>query len=85
MVEAGVGVAPLPSLAWPAVDHPVLTFRKLVAPVIERDLYLIKRVGRDLSPAGRALHRGILSAAQAIRDRAATEWLPPSAASKAHR
>lgn len=74
MVEAGVGVAPLPSLAWPAADHPVLTFRKLVAPVIERDLYLIKRVGRDLSPAGRALHRGILSGAQAIRDRAATGW-----------
>lgn len=74
MVEAGVGVAPLPSLAWPAADHPVLTFRKLVAPVIERDLYLIKRVGRDLSPAGRALHRGILSGAQAIRDRATTGW-----------
>ncbi|MDB5568308.1 MAG: transcriptional regulator [Tardiphaga sp.] len=74
MVEAGVGVAPLPSLAWPAADHPVLTFRKLVAPVIERDLYLIKRAGRDLSPAGRALHRGILSGAQAIRDRAVTGW-----------
>jgi DNA-binding transcriptional LysR family regulator len=36
MVEAGVGVAPLPSLAGPAADHPVLTFRKLVEPVIER-------------------------------------------------
>lgn len=74
MVEAGVGVAPLPSLAWPPADHPVLTFRKLIAPVIERELYLIKRLGRDLSPAGRALHRGILLSAQAIRKHAAKGW-----------
>jgi DNA-binding transcriptional LysR family regulator len=74
MVEAGVGVAPLPSLAWPEAEHPVLTFRKLVAPIIERQLYLIKRIGRDLSPAGRALHRDILSGAQVIRDHAATGW-----------
>jgi DNA-binding transcriptional LysR family regulator len=64
MVEAGVGVAPLPGLAWPASDHPVLTFRRLTAPFIERELYLIKRAGRDLSPAGRALYRAILSGAQ---------------------
>lgn len=74
MVEAGVGVAPLPSLAWPAGDHPVLTFRKLVQPVIERDLYLLRRVGRDLSPAGRALHRGILQAAQTIREQFSAGW-----------
>jgi DNA-binding transcriptional LysR family regulator len=74
MVEAGVGVAPLPGLAWPPVDHPVLTIRKLVAPFIERDLYLLKRIGRDLSPAGRALHRGIMSGAQLIRDSAAKGW-----------
>lgn len=74
MVEAGVGVAPLPGLAWPEADHPLLTFRKLIAPVIERELYLIKRVGRDMSPAGRALHRGILLGAQVFRDRAAIGW-----------
>ena len=49
MVEAGMGVAPLPRLsAWPEAEHPVLTLRKLVAPIIERQLYLIKRIGRDL-------------------------------------
>ena len=64
MVEAGVGVAPLPGLAWPATDHPLLTFRRLTAPLIERDLFLIKKAGRDLSPAGRALYRAILSGAQ---------------------
>ena len=63
MVEAGVGVAPLPGLAWPESDHPILTFRKLTNPVIERELYLIKRGSRDLSPAGRALHRAILTCA----------------------
>jgi DNA-binding transcriptional LysR family regulator len=64
MVEAGVGVAPLPGLAWPATDHPILTFRRLTAPLIERGLFLIKKSGRDLSPAGRALYRAILSGAQ---------------------
>jgi DNA-binding transcriptional LysR family regulator len=69
MVEAGVGVAPLPSLAWPEIDHPALTFRKLVSPVVERQLYLIRRSGREMSPAGRALHRGILSGSQSLRDK----------------
>jgi DNA-binding transcriptional LysR family regulator len=63
MVEAGVGVAPLPSLAWPRSDHPQLTFRPLTAPRVERQLFLIKRAGRDLSPAGRSLHRAILTGA----------------------
>ncbi|MBR1119893.1 LysR family transcriptional regulator [Bradyrhizobium lablabi] len=63
MVEAGVGVAPLPGLAWPDANHPVLTFRKLTGPVIERKLYVIWRSGRELSPAARALHRAILSKA----------------------
>jgi DNA-binding transcriptional LysR family regulator len=63
MVEAGVGVAPLPGLAWPELDHPILTFRKLTNPVIERELYLIRRGGRDLSPSGRALHQAILAGA----------------------
>ena len=64
MVEAGVGVAPLPGLAWPRPDHPVLTFRPLVEPRVERSLFLIRRAGRDLSPAGRSLHRAILAVAR---------------------
>jgi DNA-binding transcriptional LysR family regulator len=63
MVEAGVGVAPLPGLAWPDIDHPILTYRKLTGPVIERKLYVIWRGGRELSPAGRALQRAILAKA----------------------
>ena len=63
MVEAGVGVAPLPGLAWPKADHPTLTIRPLVEPRVERALYLIRRAGRDLSPAGRSLHRAILTGA----------------------
>ncbi len=74
MVEAGVGVAPLPGLALPATDHPVLTFRRLLDPAIERDLYLTRRVGRDLPPAGRALYRGIQLVAQSIRERTAAGW-----------
>ncbi|WP_456743832.1 LysR family transcriptional regulator [Bradyrhizobium sp. USDA 4354] len=74
LVEAGVGVAPLPSLAWPEASHPVLTWRKLVDPVIERELYLIWRIGRDLSPAARALQRGILAGAQTIREQKLADW-----------
>jgi hypothetical protein len=47
----------------------VLTWRKLVEPVIERELYLLWRIGRDLSPAARALQRGILAGVQVIRER----------------
>ncbi len=69
LVEAGVGVAPLPSLAWPRPAIPCSPGAKLVEAVIERELYLIWRIGRDLSPAARALQRGILAGAQAIRER----------------
>ncbi|MBN7118698.1 hypothetical protein ACP87_13320 [Pseudomonas oleovorans] len=31
MVEAGLGIAALPSLAMPAEDHPILVSRPLVA------------------------------------------------------
>ncbi|RKP57755.1 LysR family transcriptional regulator [Pararobbsia silviterrae] len=55
LVEADLGAAPLPGLAWPAPDHPHLTYRPLIEPVVERKLYLIKRPERELSPAAHAL------------------------------
>lgn len=57
LVEAGLGVAPLPGLAWPQPDHPTLTYRPLTEPQVERNLYLVKRPSQDLSPAGQALFR----------------------------
>lgn len=51
MVEAGLGIAALPSLAMPAEDHPILVSRPLVDPVISRTLGLVRRRGSSLSPA----------------------------------
>lgn len=50
MVEAGLGVAALPSLAMPA-DHPVLVGVTLNEPVVSRQIGLISRRGRRLAPA----------------------------------
>ncbi|WP_417662031.1 LysR family transcriptional regulator [Pseudomonas sp.] len=51
MVEAGLGVSALPSLAMPAEDHPILVQRPLVDPVISRTLGLVRKHGSSLSPA----------------------------------
>ncbi|UQY34102.1 LysR family transcriptional regulator [Pseudomonas fulva] len=51
MVEAGLGIAAMPSLAMPAEDHPILVQRPLVDPVISRTLGLVRRHGSSLSPA----------------------------------
>ena len=55
LVEERLGVAPLPSLALPRPDHPTLTYRPLIEPVVERKLYLVKRPERELTPAAHAL------------------------------
>ncbi|MCC4307886.1 LysR family transcriptional regulator [Alcanivorax marinus] len=51
MVKHDIGVAPLPSLAWPSRADPELTVRPLYAPVVQRQLRLIWRSDRSLSPA----------------------------------
>lgn len=54
LVEQGAGVAILPKLtAWRAVASG-LRFRPL-APVIDRELHVLRRPGRELSPATREL------------------------------
>lgn len=56
MVEAGLGVAAVPSLAMPAADHPFLVSVPLVGPVVTRKIGLIRRKGRALSPAAQQLY-----------------------------
>lgn len=53
MVRAGLGVTVLPQLARPAPSEPDLIFRKLVNPVISRNLCLIRRRNEALSPGAR--------------------------------
>lgn len=56
LVEAGLGVAAVPSIAMPGSDHPLLVSVPLVDPVITRRIGLIRRKGRSLSPAAQQLY-----------------------------
>jgi DNA-binding transcriptional LysR family regulator len=55
LVEAGLGVAAVPSMAMPGADHPLLVKVPLVAPIVTRKIGLIRRRGRSLSPAAQQL------------------------------
>ena len=56
LVEAGLGVAAVPSIAMPGADHPLLVSVPLFDPVITRKVGLIRRKGRALSPAAQQLY-----------------------------
>jgi DNA-binding transcriptional LysR family regulator len=56
LVEAGLGVAAVPSLAMPAADHPLLVSVPLIEPIVTRRVGLIRRMGRTLSPAAQQLY-----------------------------
>lgn len=56
LVEAGLGVAAVPSMAMPGADHPLLVSLPLVEPVVTRMVGLIRRRGRSLSPAAQQLY-----------------------------
>lgn len=55
LVEAGLGVAAVPSLAMPSANHPVLVSLPLVEPTVSRKIGLIRRRKRTLSPAAQQL------------------------------
>lgn len=56
LVEAGLGVAAVPSLAMPKRDHPLLVSIPLEEPVVRRVVGLISRRGRSLAPAAQQLY-----------------------------
>ncbi|CAJ0730566.1 LysR family transcriptional regulator [Ralstonia mannitolilytica] len=62
LVEAGLGVAAVPSMAMPGRDHPILTSVPLVEPAVQRRVGIIKRRGRPLTPAAQAFYRTIVEA-----------------------
>ena len=55
LVEAGLGVAAVPSMAMPGPEHPLLVSVPLVEPVVSRKVGLLRRRGRSLSPAAQQL------------------------------
>ena len=70
LVEAGLGVAAVPSLAMPGKDHPTLVSIPLIEPVVTRQMGLIKRRGKSLSPAAQQLY-DLLVATRSVRSRSA--------------
>ena len=56
LVEAGLGVAAVPSLAMPAADPPLLVSVPLLDPIVARKVGLIRRKGRTLSSAAQQLY-----------------------------
>ena len=60
LVEAGIGIAAVPSMAMPGRDHPVLTSVPLVEPVVKRRVGIVRRRGRPLTPAAQAFHTAIV-------------------------
>lgn len=60
LVETGLGIAAVPAMAMPLGEHPTLTHVPLIEPRVQRSVGLIKRHGRDLSPAALELERLIL-------------------------
>jgi DNA-binding transcriptional LysR family regulator len=57
LVEAGLGVAVVPSMAMPGKDHPLLVSLPLIDPVVTRKVGLIRRRGRALAPAALQLYQ----------------------------
>nr|WP_218179142.1 LysR family transcriptional regulator [Pseudomonas gingeri] len=61
LVEAGLGIAAVPTMAMPvANEHPILTSVPLIEPEVMRKVGLLKRRGRVLTPAARELERLIV-------------------------
>jgi len=55
LVEAGLGIAVVPSMAMPKSDHPILCSVQLIEPQIRRVVGLIRRRGRQLDPLAQSL------------------------------
>ena len=60
LVEAGLGVAAVPSMAMPGRNHHILTSVPLVEPVVNRRVGILRRRGRPLTPAAQEFHKTIV-------------------------
>nr|WP_205299937.1 LysR family transcriptional regulator [Pantoea sp. Tr-811] len=57
LIEAGLGIAAVPSIALPMTPHPILASIALVEPQVTRKMGLLKRRGRTLTPAALEMER----------------------------
>ncbi|WP_322029475.1 LysR family transcriptional regulator [Paraburkholderia sp. J76] len=65
LVEAGLGVAAVPSMAMPPAGHHLLTSVPLIEPAVRRRVGLIRRRGQQLTPAAQQFYQTILDAKRA--------------------
>ena len=72
LVEAGLGVAAVPSMAMPAANHPLLVSVPLSEPAVTRRVGLIRRKGRSLSPSAQQLY-DLLMEQKHVRKKAASK------------
>jgi DNA-binding transcriptional LysR family regulator len=73
LVEAGLGVAAVPSMAMPGKEHPILVSVPLEEPVVKRTVGLIRRRGKTLSPAAQQLFDMFAEVKRGKRRRAPVE------------
>jgi DNA-binding transcriptional LysR family regulator len=66
LIEAGIGVSALPALACPAESHSALASVPLVAPRLDREIGLLSRAQRSLTPAA---HAFVTELVQHLNDR----------------
>jgi DNA-binding transcriptional LysR family regulator len=59
LIEAGLGIAAVPSIAMPLSPHPILASVALIEPEVVRHMGLLKRRGRTLTPAALELEQRI--------------------------
>lgn len=61
IVATGIGVSPLPGLAWPGMGHPHLVHRMLIEPLVQRRISLLRRRGVLPTPAAKLFLDHILN------------------------
>jgi len=66
LVEAGVGIGVVPQLAMPKGRHAALVSKPLREPAISRDIGLIHRRGRQLSPVAQLLYDMLMNTRRTV-------------------
>ena len=67
LVEAGLGIAVVPSMAMPRRDHPLLVSVPLDNPVISRVVGLIKKRGKPIEGVAHELYATFLESITSVQ------------------
>lgn len=70
LVEAGLGITAIPAFAAMLDRHPSLMYRELVRPTVTRQIGLVTRRGRSLSPAASSFRSELSKALPSVLTRA---------------